>query len=145
MLIWKGNSRTMSSVFPGSEFVTDTMALILRLEGRRLGSAAKAAFDQVESATATIFVSAMVFAEALYLFEKGRIGIGLADVARYLTRHQNCKPYPLDLAVLQAVAQITDIRDLHDRISAGTARLLNRALITNDPVIQASAWVTTVW
>jgi hypothetical protein len=47
--------------------------------------------------------------------------------------------------VLQSAAQITDIRELHDRLIAATARLLDVALITNDPVIHASAFVKTVW
>ena len=87
----------------------------------------------------------MIFAEVLYLFEKRRISVGLADVSRYLTQHGSCRQHPLDLAVVQAAAQITDVPDLHDRLIAGTARSLNWPLITNDPVIQASAWVTTVW
>jgi PIN domain nuclease of toxin-antitoxin system len=135
----------MSSVIPGSEYVTDTMALILRIEGRKLGTVARAAFNLVELGNATILLPAMVFAEALYLSEKGRIGIGLADVSNYMSRYPNCKQCPLDLEVVQAAAQITDVPDLHDRLIAGTARVLNWSLITNDPVIQASAWVTTVW
>ena len=67
----------MSSVIPGNEFVTDTMALILRIEGRKLGSVAQVAYNGVESGNATILVPAMVFAETLYLFEKRRIGVGL--------------------------------------------------------------------
>jgi predicted nucleic acid-binding protein len=47
--------------------------------------------------------------------------------------------------VICAAAQITDIPELHDRIIAGTARLLNLELITNDPVIRASQFVKSVW
>ena len=39
----------MISGTPGNEFVTDTMALIIRVDGRKLGPAAKAAFNLVES------------------------------------------------------------------------------------------------
>ena len=48
-------------------------------------------------------------------------------------------------AVIEAAAQITDIRELHDRLIAATARWLKVALITNNPVIQGSAFVNTVW
>ncbi len=51
----------------------------------------------------------------------------------------------MSLAVIQSAAQITDIGELHDRLIAGTARLLDLDLITNDPVIQASAFVKTIW
>jgi predicted nucleic acid-binding protein len=51
----------------------------------------------------------------------------------------------MSFAVVQSAAQITDIRELHDRLIAGTARLLDLDLITNDPTIQASDLVRTVW
>jgi predicted nucleic acid-binding protein len=121
------------------------MALVLRIEGRKLGQVAQAAFNLMESGSATMFVPAMVFAETLYLSAKARIAIGLTDVSNYLAQHPNCKQHPLDLAVVQAAARITDVPELHDRLIAGTALFRNCSLITNDPVIQASAWVTTVW
>ena len=53
----------------GSEFVTDTMGLILRIEQRKLGPTAKGTFDSMESGNATVYVPALVFAEILYLSE----------------------------------------------------------------------------
>ncbi|MCS6858783.1 MAG: hypothetical protein NZT92_00520 [Abditibacteriales bacterium] len=67
------------------------------------------------------------------------------DVVDYMTRYPNCKEYPLSLAVVQSAAPISDIPELHDRLIAATARLLNLELMTNDPVIQASAFVRTAW
>lgn len=135
----------MTSSTPGSEFVTDTMALVLRLEGRKLGTVAKAAYVAAESGQATIFIPGIVFAEVLYLSEKHRISIGIPEVVNYFSRYPNCQEHPLTLAVVQAAAQITDIRELHDRLIAATARLLQKPLITNDPIIQASTAVRTIW
>jgi predicted nucleic acid-binding protein len=121
------------------------MALILRIERRKLEPTVKSIFDSVESGNATVYVPTMVFAEILYLSEKQKISISLGDVADYLRRYPNYKEYPMSFAVIQSTAQITDIGELHDRLIAGTARLLNIDLITNDPIIQASAFVKTVW
>jgi predicted nucleic acid-binding protein len=121
------------------------MALVLRLEGRRLGAGARAAFDLAEAGTATIAIPGMVLAEILYLSEKGRITATPADVAAYLARYPSCREHPLGLAVVQTAAEITDVPELHDRLIAGTARLLQVPLLTNDPTIRASAFVTTVW
>jgi predicted nucleic acid-binding protein len=55
----------MSSVTPASDFVTDTMGLVLRLERRRLGRQAKAIFEAVESGAATVYIPAFVLAEIL--------------------------------------------------------------------------------
>jgi predicted nucleic acid-binding protein len=133
-----------SSTLP-NEFVTDTMGLVLRVEQRKLGPTAKSIFDSVESGGAIAYVPALVFAEILYLSEKQRIDISLQTVAEHLKQYPHYKEYPMSLAVIQSAAQITDIRELHDRLIAGTARLLDLDLITNDPTIQASSFVRTVW
>ncbi len=135
----------MTNSTPASEFVTDTMGLILRIERRKLGATVKPIFDSVESGGAIVYVPALVFAEILYLSEKHRISISLRAVADYLKQFPNYKEYPMSLAVIQSAAEITDIPELHDRLIAGTARLLNLDLITNDPTIQTSAFVKTVW
>lgn len=135
----------MTNSTHASEFVTDTVGLILRIERRRLGPTSKSVFDAVESGNATVYVPTLVFAEILYLSEKQRIGISLPVVADYLKQYPNYKEYPMSLAVTQSAAQIADIRELHDRLIAGTARFLNLDLITNDPIIQASTFVRTVW
>lgn len=133
-----------SSTHP-NEFVTDTMGLVLRIERRKLGPTAKSVFDSVESGDATVYVPALVFAEILYLSEKQRIDISLSEVADHLKQYPNYKEHPMSFAVIQSAAQITDIRELHDRLIAGTARLLDLDLVTNDPAIQASSFVRTVW
>jgi predicted nucleic acid-binding protein len=135
----------MSSPNPVPEFVSDTMALVRRVDGKRLGAAAENAYVAAESGNGIIDVPGIVFAEIMYLVEKKRIKITLTDVTAYLTRNQNIREYPLSFAVVNATADITDIRELHDRLIAGTARLLQRPLITNDPNIQASKWVQTIW
>jgi predicted nucleic acid-binding protein len=128
-----------------NEFAMDTMGLVLRIERRRLGSTVRVIFDAAEAGHVTVYVPAMVFADILYLSEKRKIDMSLRDVAEHLTQHPKYQVYPMNVAVVQTAAQITDIRELHDRLIAGTARLLDRALITNDPIIQASAFVQTVW
>lgn len=135
----------MTSSTPATEFVTDTMALVLRLERRRMPPTAKAIFDAVESGQATVYVPTMVFAEILYLSEKRRISLSLPAVAEHLEQFRHYQEYPMSLAVIQAAAQINDIPELHDCLMAGTARLLHLDLITHDPTIQASTFVRTVW
>jgi predicted nucleic acid-binding protein len=129
----------------GNEFVTDTMAFVLRIERRRLGPKAKSAFDSAEAGSALIHVPGIVLAEILYLSEKKRIQADLSSVSNYLTQFANIREYPLSLAVAQSAAQIHDIPELHDRLIAGTARLLQRELLSNDPAIQASTSVGTIW
>lgn len=135
----------MSNASPASDFVTDTMGLVLRLERRKLGPSAKTIFERLEAGAVKVYVPSMVFAEIMYLSAKRTISASLTDVAEYLRRYPNCKEAALDLSMVQSAAEITDIPELHDRLIAGTARRLNFALITNDPVIQASISLTTIW
>ena len=135
----------MRDATPASEFVTDTMGLILRLEQRRMGPQAKAIFEAAETGQATVHIPTFVLAEILYLSEKNRIQISLHSVTNHLAQFSRYKVYPMSLEVIQSAADITDIPELHDRLIAATARLLNFELVTNDPAIQASTFVKTVW
>jgi len=135
----------MSSASLASDYVTDTMGLVLRLEGRQMGAQAQTIFAAAETGQTVIHIPAMVMAEILYLSEKGRISVSLADVAQRLQTFPNYRECPMNCAVIETAAQITDIRELHDRLIAATARWLNAGLLTNDPVIQNSAFVKTLW
>ena len=128
-----------------SEFVTDTIGLVLRIERRRLSKEVKSIFDSVEFGSSIVYVPAIVFAEILYLSEKQRIHTSIDEVEDYLKKYPNYKEYSLNFAVIQSASEITDIPELHDRLIAATARHLDRELITNDSVIQVSAFVKTVW
>lgn len=135
----------MSASTLASEYVTDTVALVLRIERRRMGANAASVFDAVETGAAVIYVPAMVLAEILYLAEKRRISASLSTVADYLRKYTTCKEYSMTFSVVESAGQITDIPELHDRLIAGTARLLDLELITNDPVIATSQFVKTRW
>ncbi len=60
----------MSNFTPSSEYVTDTMGLVLRVESRKMGAEAKTIFEDVEAGKVKLYVPAMVFAEVLYLTQK---------------------------------------------------------------------------
>ena len=81
----------------------------------------------------------------LYLSEKKRIKVTVPDVLAYMGRYPCYEELPLDSAIVTAAAAIQDIPELHDRLIAGSALFLQVPLITNDPVIQASKSVKTVW
>ncbi|MCZ7669237.1 MAG: PIN domain-containing protein [Chloroflexi bacterium] len=135
----------MSNTTPLPEFVIDTVGLVLHLEKRKLEPATQTILQEAESGQATVFIPAMVFAEILYLSEKQKINTSLAEVVDYSTRYHGFIEYPLDLAVILAAQQITDIPELHDRLIAATAKVVGAKLITNDLKIQASSFVQTIW
>jgi len=135
----------MSSGTPQHEFVTDTMGLVLHLEKRKFSQRSKTIFAEAESSKVLVYIPAIVIAEILYLSEKKRIGLTLQIVHQYLSRFSSFQEYPLNYAIVNTAAEITDIPELHDRLIAGTARYLNLSLITNDPVIEESKFLKTIW
>ena len=135
----------MTNATLASEFVTDTIGLVLCIERRQLSEKVKSIFDSVESGSTIVYIPVIAFAEILYLSEKGRIHTSIDTVEDYLKKYPNYKEYSLNFAVIQSATEIIDIPELHDRLIAATARHLDRELITNDSVIQASAFVRTAW
>lgn len=135
----------MNNATPKPKFVIDTVGLVLHLEKRRLEPEIISILQDAEDKKITIFIPAMVFAEILYLSERQKISTSLKDVSDYLSQHPGFIEYPLDINVIQSAQQISDIPELHDRLIAATAKVLDTKLITNDLKIQASAFIQTVW
>ncbi len=92
-----------------------------------------------------IRIPAIVFAEIAYLSEKGRIELSLNDVFEHLHTYTSYSEQALTFPIVLESYKISDIPELHDRLIAGTAKFLKYPLITNDPIIQKSSFVTTLW
>ncbi len=121
------------------------MAVVLWLEKRQLPSRTRHAFQQTVAGQATIFVPGIVFAEVLYLHERGRIQASVADLNRLIEENANFQELPLSGRIARAAVVIADIPELHDRLIAASGAATHLPILTNDPVIQASRWVITLW
>ena len=128
-----------------NEYVADTMGIVLHLEKRKSGAAAKQAMIEAETGNALIHIPAIVLAEVLYLSEKSRISLSLADIKKHLSKFPNFRACNLSFEIIETAETITDIPELHDRLIAASARYFGFELITNDPKIQNSTFVKTVW
>lgn len=125
-------------------FIADTMAVILWLEKRTMPQNVKTLFAKAEKNEVKLYVPAMVLAEIGYLSEKKKIDLTLPDTLAYLKKH-NIPVHAIDIEVINSTFEITDIPELHDRIIAASGRVHGYPLITNDPKIIASKFVSTVW
>ena len=135
----------MTNYIQKNEYVLDTMGIVMRMEQRKLNIGLRNILNSAELGNTVIYIPSIVFAEIMYLSEKQKISVSIPQIADYMEKFPNYKEYPINFDVIKATSQILDIPELHDRIIAGTARLLNLHLITNDPVIQASKFVKTFW
>jgi len=128
-----------------SRFVTDTMAVILRLEGRKLSQKIKAIFENAENGKGKLIIPVMVLAEIGYLSEKERIETNLNEVKDYSLKYESIEIEPITEEIIVKTFEINDIPELHDRIIAGTAFQKGLKLITNDPIISDSSFVKVIW
>lgn len=87
----------------------------------------------------------MVLAEIGYLAEKNRIDTSLSELYEYCSEFPTVRIIAITKDVVTKCFQIEDIPELHDRIIAGTAYDRNLALLTNDPMIEDSKFIKTVW
>jgi predicted nucleic acid-binding protein len=125
-----------------AEYVTDTQALVKFMMGKKvINDKSHQAFIDADKGACTIIIPAVVLMEVLYLFEKNRIDISLFDT-EVLLKSKNYQFEPLSLEILKTASGITDIPELHDRLISATARYLDIPIITNDPLIQKSQFVT---
>ena len=128
-----------------TQYVTDTMAIVSYLSKRKLPLSVKQIFQSADLGLAKILIPSIVFVEIGYLSEKARIDVSLNDVLNHIASFANYSEQSLSFEIIVESYKISDIPELHDRLIGGTAKLLDIELITNDPLIQASAFVKTIW
>jgi predicted nucleic acid-binding protein len=91
-----------------AKFAADTMALILRLESRKMGSKAKASFISVEKAEADLIIPAMVLVELCYLSEKKRIESNLKDFKNYRNKYESITVEPMTEELIEKAFEFDD-------------------------------------
>lgn len=121
------------------------MALILRLEKRKMPEKVKDKFIQAEKGESEILIPAMVLAELAYLSERRRIDATLTEVEKYIKEYPNIREYPMTTSTIKKAFEIDDIPELHDRLIAASGIELGIPILTNDPHIQASRYVNSIW
>lgn len=128
-----------------SSYIADTMALIIRLEGRKMPDKSKQLFELAEQGKSELFIPAIVLSEIGYLSERNKIDTDLKKVKHYFDSYKKISELPLDFETINTAFTITDIPELHDRLIAATGKRLGIPIITNDPAIRESKHVKTVW
>jgi len=111
-----------------NNFLADTVALVLHLEKRKMSERAKRIFQDCLSGESKMWISPISLAEIGYLSERGRIETTIEDALRLIESNANIALSEMDGLSVVSAFQITDIRELHDRLIAGAA-LQNNAVV----------------
>lgn len=127
-------------------YIADTHSLIWFLsEDNKLSIKAKEIFEMSEIGEHTIVIPTIVLAEILYICEGKNRQKEFFETVEKIVRGINYMTYDLDLNVILECKNLSKIPDMHDRIIASTAKLLNAIIITKDKEIIDSNYVKTIW
>jgi len=92
-----------------NSYVADTMAVVLRLEKRRMPKKIKNVFVDAENGNASIKIPSIVFAELAYLSEKKRIDTTLNKAKQFVENHSNIHALPMTISTVLNAFEIDDI------------------------------------
>ena len=127
-------------------FVADTHALVWWFTNSpKLGKKAAKAFSDCEQGSIVIVIPSIVLAEALSIFDKKRISFDFKKLFRQVQDSENFVIMALDYPILEAMLDLKDLPELHDKIIVATAKHLQLPLITKDSILQKLSVVKTVW
>ncbi len=137
---------TGSEVQVPPTYVADTHALWWYLgSSDRLSPAADAVFRLVETGNALLIVPAIVIAEIYFLSVKLGRPFPPADIYEVLDGVEGVVISPLDRRQLEALQDVQDVPQIHDRLIAAEAFVLDAPIITRDQVLAGSRHVATIW
>ena len=137
---------TSSEVQALPAYVADTHALWWYLgSSDRISPAADAVFRLVETGNALLIIPAIVVAELYFLSVKLGSPFPPIDLYEALDGVEGVVISPLDRQQLTALQDVLDVPEMHDRLIAAEAFVLDAPIITRDQVFAGSQHVRTIW
>jgi PIN domain nuclease of toxin-antitoxin system len=127
-------------------YVTDTHVLYWYLRhSALLSDAAQAVFRLAETGNALIVVPAIVVAEFYFVSVKLQLPFPLSELFRTLDGLESIYFSDLGRVQLEKMDVLTEIPEMHDRLIAAEALVLNAPVVTKDPVFTRSPHIRTIW
>ena len=137
---------TSSEVQAPPTYVADTHALWWYLNSSdRLSPAADAVFRLIETGNALLIVPAIVIAEIYFLSVKLGRPLPPRDLYEALDSVDGVLISPLDRRKLAALQEVHDVPEMHDRLIAAEAFVLDAPIITRDQDLAGSQHIATIW
>ncbi len=126
--------------------MVDTHALWWYLfSSERLSTAAADVFLRAATGEATIVVPAIVVAELYYLSIKLRDPVAPSELMDIFRTARGMEITDLGMAQLEKLDSLQEIPEMHDRLIAAEALILDAPVITRDREFSDSPQIETVW
>lgn len=127
------------------QYLLDTVALIRHFTGKgKIGKDASRILDAIANSDDSLFVSAVSLMEVMYLAEKNRIEISLAETLDMIESSSKYTILDLSPDILR-VAETVEFSELHDRLILATAKWLGIKVISSDGEFRKVQGVQVVW
>ncbi len=127
------------------EFLADTVTIVRHFSRTgRIGEKAKLLLQSADRGENKIAVSIMTVTEILYLSERQKIPLNIAQFTEKMSGLTNYRLIDIDLAVILEAQNVRGL-ELHDRLIVSTARVLGVPVITSDEEITDSGLVEVIW
>lgn len=126
-------------------YLLDTVALVRHFSGSgTLGKKASGILNAIDQSEDVLAISVVSLMEVLYLAEKKRIGITLADTLQKISLASNYIVVDLTPEILQVAAGVK-FYELHDRLILATAKWLDVPIISSDQLFEQVEGIKIVW
>lgn len=126
-------------------YLADTVTVIRHFsEIGRIGKKAKTILDAADQGKHHIYISVISMVEIMYLSEKKRIRIDLAETQAMIRDSTNYSIVDLTPDIVTRAQEIK-FPELHDRLIIATASYLKTPILTSDKRIREIDDVESVW
>lgn len=125
-------------------FLVDAHALAWFIaQSPRLSQSAAEVLRKGERAEVEILVPTIVLAELLYIAERKKVPVSLAEILKRIGSGGGFRVVPFDFLVFETMRRLPKSLEIHDRIIVATAQAYRAKVISQDAQIKRV--ITTVW
>lgn len=127
-------------------YVLDTHALIWYFTGsRKLSRKAKEVIDDCISEGGKLLVPTIVLSEALDIAEKEKVEFDFQKMYQLINDSPVFQVIGFGASIFDETLEISDIKEIHDRIIVATAKFYSADVITRDRIIRSSGEVESLF
>jgi len=135
----------MSNTEKNMLYVLDTYILIWYFIGsNRLHKELRERMDVTRNKGGRLLVPTIALAEALDIAEKGRVEFDFLEMYRLIQEEPEFEIVGFGFEIFDETIRIKEVKEIHDRIIAATAKFYQAGVLTKDKIISESGEIETL-
>ena len=114
-------------------YIADAHSLVWFItQNPKISVQATEIFREAEDADVEVLIPTIVLAELLYLSERKKIPISMAEMLKRIHKSSGFVIVPFDWQIFKIMQHLPTELEIHDRIIAATAKIYGGKVITKD-------------